>query len=178
MQENWQFGVTTFVALLALYNSFKARKEARKANELAEETQRRNDFNQYYPSLKFTADIDNEQISFFVKNNSQDRETRIEEIRYSVIIKAGKANLSDENSKIIGETLVSDFTMPITCNVLNQHIESMRNAIFNTDPDNVTIFVRAWLESKPAIYECKAVCEHLEATFSHEDGKLKLIKCL
>ena len=34
MQENWQYWLTTMIALIALFNSHRAKAEAKKANDI------------------------------------------------------------------------------------------------------------------------------------------------
>ncbi|HEN3602750.1 TPA: hypothetical protein U5E25_004276, partial [Yersinia enterocolitica] len=50
MQENWQFWVTTVISVIALMTAASAKREAKKANVISKDTQKKNEMNQYYPS--------------------------------------------------------------------------------------------------------------------------------
>lgn len=171
MQENWQYWLTTLLAVLALYNSYRARGEAKKANELVMKNQQKNELNLHYPELRFTMNIENYEANFYVENKTSERETEIISFKWYIEMSVGKHALNDEKLNEVHEKLIPLETKKLVCGKLNQHLASMRYAIENAEADDVYIRVYGWLYSKPNIYDAEKVTEMLEIRFTKtKDG--------
>lgn len=175
MTEDWQFWITSAIAIAALLNSMKARKDATNANEMIAESQRKSELNQYYPPLSFRALVENDQIRFLVKNESPGQDTIIKRVKFFLNLRVGQLRSDDEHIIEVEEKLSPNSEREILCSELNDTLRKIKNLIITESPEKVSIYINAFLESKPPIYECEVVRENLEASFSHDSGSLKLV---
>ncbi|AWG78404.1 hypothetical protein [Vibrio parahaemolyticus] len=166
--QDWQFWLTLFVSILALIVAFKAKSDAKSATEYAKKTQVRNERNQFYPPLKFAMVVNNGQVQFSVKNESTSRDTTLEKVRFYVNTEVESLKGSEEYDFDVNVTLSPGKTQEISCTDFEAYLNDLKSMMFAKDPQRSNIFVRAWLHSKPALYECDTVREHLEATISHD----------
>lgn len=174
MQENWQFWVTSAIAFVALLNSIIARKEAKKASDIIKDSERRKELNQNYPPLTFKLELENDQARFAIQNKSPNRDTTLERVKFYVEIRVGRMRINEEYRIELDEQLNPNKNKYVPCDDFNGYLDKLRAVIFSESSEDVSIFVRAWLESKPAIYECEMVRENLEATISHDGSELIL----
>lgn len=176
MQENWQFWLTTSISAIALITAISAKNEAKKANGIAKDTQKKNELNQYYPPLKFHTDVIEDEFVFKVLNSSQNRSAVLEKIRYDVSIKAENYNYYKEDFIMLDETLNSNNEKIISIDILNKAIKYYHPILENISdikPDDSPIRIKAWLYFRPPIYQGEIVSEYITATYSYVDGKFK-----
>lgn len=176
MQENWQFWMTTLISAIALMTAISAKNEAKKANRIAKDTQKKNEMNQYYPSLKFHTDLIEKEFVFKVLNSSQNRDAVLEKIKYDVSIKTENHNYYKEDFILLDETLHSNNVKIISIDALNKAItfyHPIFESISDAKLDDSPIRIKAWLYFRPAIYQGEIVNKYITATYSYEDGKFK-----
>ncbi|PHQ76555.1 MAG: hypothetical protein COB74_01930 [Shewanella sp.] len=176
MKENWQFWLTSAIAAFALYNSIKARSEAKKANHIATESHRKNELNQHYPPLSFKVCVENSRVKFVVHNESPSRETMIVKVKFRTEMRIGDMRRNKEYSIDINKKLLPESDKEVDCEEFNDYLSKLVPIIYAESNENANIFIMAWLESKPAIYESEIVRENLEATISHNGNELNIIR--
>lgn len=177
MQIDWQYLITTAISIFAALLSIKAISEAKKANVIAKESQKRNELNQYYPPVSFKTFPENNGINFVIKNESPNLEAQaiIERIKFSTHIRIGKLKHEEDYVLQVDKKVSPNDKEIIFCTGLNSFLEKLNTLITAESSEDVKIHIRAWLEYKPVIFTSEVVREMLEATYSHESGTLILI---
>lgn len=176
MQENWQFWVTTLIAVFALMTAISAKNEAKKANGIAKDTQKKNEMNQYYPSLKFNTDLMERNFVFKILNSSQNRDAVLEKLRCEVSIKVGHHNYCEEYFISLDEVLHSNNERVISIDLLNEAMKiyyPIFESVSDEKLDDSQIKIKAWLFFRPAIYQGEIVNNYITATYSYGDGEFK-----
>ncbi|EKN4904526.1 hypothetical protein FG439_000233 [Yersinia enterocolitica] len=176
MQENWQFWVTTVISVIALMTAASAKREAKKANVISKDTQKKNEMNQYYPSLRFHTDLVEGKFIFKILNSSQNRDAVLEKVRFNISINAEDHNYSKEEFILLDETLHSNNEKIILIDSLNKTIKfyhPILESMSDVKLDDSPIRIKAWLYFRPAIYQGETVNEYITATYSYKDGKFK-----
>lgn len=174
MQIDWQNSITTLISAWALYVAFKAKNEAKKANEIAKENYKRSEANQYYPLLDFNIETNEKRIYLSINNLSNDKKTYIRKIQCHGDLKTSHGVLHTEESSEMNELLGQNTLKKFDIEKFNELL-SLQSEMINMQPENkVIVELKIWVHSKPVLHTANTIKHYFNVNLSLIDKKLTL----
>ncbi|MDC7824312.1 hypothetical protein PQS90_04035 [Pseudomonas sp. BLCC-B13] len=172
---DWQYWITTAIALLALAISWAALKHSKQSSRTVQEHQKRLEQYEHYPIVRVTVTPVGERIKVTLANTSAKNAVSSYQIKIILRITSALGKFSREEYTLHRGGLIAPNTeVVIDPSEINTYVADFLPVLKNYTPDQYNFVLRAEAECAPPHPKADIVHEHGVGYFSYEQDRLQL----